>query len=472
MKHEIEYKMKYGVLALLLTGVLTIALSACNLSDLEVGNTSAGYDYTSAEPGSESETDTGTVQTREKLNQFTVTLGEPRVVVQGPSVNKVGWGPYQFPALAKLNNGMIVCSFSNRPDSNVTYVFESDIPNNYVSTDNGETWTAVDVNTLLPYWPEQLNFTGAQNAYTDDWLTWDWLKPVYQSKDGKNRLYYALKLQAFNVFGQTCPCYSFDGNGNQKQWTADFIWKYMPAVVEDGLITPFCTLASAAGSEPIRTNDGNWHFALFSYGFNNETGQVENGWHYNVYVFKSEDEGLLWEYESQVLTTAEYTDALEKPIEGFCEPFMNVMPDGSVVMLMRTDAGSPSYITRSTDNCKTWSKPAVFDDVGVLPQMLTLDCGVTLASYGRPGIFVRATDDPSGQIWQDRVDVGIKGGKTNWSVFSCSYTSLIPLDSHTALLAYSDFQYPDAADKNKTAKTILVRTVTVTYPDETAGENR
>ena len=135
-----------------------------------------------------------------------------------------------------------------------------------------------------------------------------------------------------------------------------------------------------------------------------------------------------------------------------------------------TDAGTPSYITRSTDNCKTWSEPVVFDEVGVLPQMLTLDCGVTLASYGRPGVFVRATDDPSGQIWQDRVDVGVGGTRANWSIYSCSYTSLIPLDSHTALLAYADFQYPSAKNEREAAKTILVRTVTVTYPDETTGE--
>ena len=98
----------------------------------------------------------------------------------------------------------------------------------------------------------------------------------------------------------------------------------------------------------------------------------------------------------------------------------------------------------------------MFDDCGVLPRMLTLGNGVTLASYGRPGLYVRATADPSGLAWEQRVMVVEpveKRGDT------CSYSALLALDERTALLAYSDFNYPDA--QGQKCKSILVRTVTV-----------
>jgi hypothetical protein len=137
------------------------------------------------------------------------------------------------------------------------------------------------------------------------------------------------------------------------------------------------------------------------------------------------------------------------------------MPDGSALVLMRTTDGEgigPLYWSRSTDSGKTWSPPAVFDDLGVWPQMLTLENGVTLAAYGRPGLYIRATTDPAGLKWEKRVTVvepaRITGSET------CSYASLLPLNGHTALVAYSDFNLRNADGKR--CKGIQVREVTVT----------
>jgi len=95
------------------------------------------------------------------------------------------------------------------------------------------------------------------------------------------------------------------------------------------------------------------------------------------------------------------------------------------------------------------------NDRGVLPRMLTLDNGVTLASYGRPGLFVRATADPSGLEWEPRVTVV---EPLEQRADTCSYSRLLALDERTALLAYSDFNYPDAQGRKR--KSLLVRTVT------------
>jgi len=51
-------------------------------------------------------------------------------------------------------------------------------------------------------------------------------------------------------------------------------------------------------------------------------------------------------------------------------------------------------VGRSADAGQTWSESRVFDELGVSPLHLLLPAnGLTLASYGRPVLFVRATAD-------------------------------------------------------------------------------
>jgi hypothetical protein len=115
------------------------------------------------------------------------------------------------------------------------------------------------------------------------------------------------------------------------------------------------------------------------------------------------------------------------------------------------------YWSRTVDSGQSWSHPHVFDDCGVWPRLLTLENGVTLAAYGRPGLYVRATADPAGLEWEEReVVVEPAEGRSD----TCSYSDLLALDGRTALLAYSDFNYADAQGQKR--KSILVRTVTVT----------
>ena len=139
---------------------------------------------------------------------------------------------------------------------------------------------------------------------------------------------------------------------------------------------------------------------------------------------------------------------------------MDVMPDGSFVMLLRTGSTNPSYIVRSTDKCRTWTKPAVFDECGVLPQILSLPCGVTLAAYGRPDMRLRATSDPAGMQWEDPILVDLYGMKVEDAFYrSCFYTHFLPVDDNTALWIYTDFQYPNPDGEG--VKTVLVREIKV-----------
>lgn len=115
------------------------------------------------------------------------------------------------------------------------------------------------------------------------------------------------------------------------------------------------------------------------------------------------------------------------------------------------------YLVRSTDKGQTWSDPVPFDERGVWPQLLTLKCGVTLAAYGRPGFFIRATEDPACLKWEERVRLVPDGNRKYRS--TCSYSDLIALDECTAGLVYTDFTVRD--ENGVARKTVLFRTITV-----------
>ena len=127
-----------------------------------------------------------------------------------------------------------------------------------------------------------------------------------------------------------------------------------------------------------------------------------------VCLLASEDSGHHWQLRSwinYIPDNEEYENAFL--CSGYCEPDLEWMPDGSMLLLMRVTGvflgdkeWAPSYLSRSVDGGNSWSKPVRFDDIGVLPRMCRLGKDLTLAIYGRPGIYLRATKDPAGLCWE------------------------------------------------------------------------
>jgi hypothetical protein len=179
-----------------------------------------------------------------------------------------------------------------------------------------------------------------------------------------------------------------------------------------------------------------------------------------VHLLRSVDYGHTWDLRSVI---AYQPDPMADPAwdkrDGFSENNLAFLANGSLMCFLRTTDGNgvgPMYAAYSQDGGISWSRPQVFDDRGVWPAVVDLGCGTTLVAYGRPGLFVRATHDPTGQAWGERVTVVEPGalGKD-----TCSYSDLLALDDHTAIIAYSHFDFP--GPDAMAHKSILVRTIAV-----------
>ncbi len=403
-----------------------------------------------------------------EMKKFRLELGEPQLVYQSPYTSDQ-WGPYQFPHFHHTTDGDILLKWSVANDSIFLDGHIENAVSGMISADSGKTWRLpVAEDQIAPSNPCMSNgkhFVGFcfKPAVKVDYLS-DY-PPVAKGVHWWINYVEDLPEEAQPSFS----CMELDPKtGKTETFSTTVNWPYIPVQYSrfnDCFLPPEYCMA-ITGDPGLITVGNEMYYATYSGGFDSAAKTKEESLmpysaYYNVYVFKSSDNARTWDYLSQI-SVSDFTMKNSR-FEGFCEPFLNVMPDGSFVMLMRTGGGlknggsCPSYIVRSTDCGKTWSEPEIFDKVGVLPQLLTLDCGVTLASYGRPGLFLRATGDPSGTHWDAPIEIELTAGE-EWR--SCYYTHMVAIDETTALLAYSDFHYPLPNGQGE-GKAILVRTVKI-----------
>lgn len=386
------------------------------------------------------------------FGDFKLVLGEPTVVSQGKPGDQV-WGHYQFPDLCYTTEGNIRIRWDYGTD---TIEYDS-IPGFKISTDQGQTWVDTegydthDTTHLMSNGKYFTGFTG-KPAYMADYM--DAYTPVTKWGSG-NALYFLEDITETTDTAVTAS--EFDPTtGETTTFDVTINWPYAPMVELQNKIYPFTQIFSLC-SRGIKIIDGDMYLCMYFYGFDSTAASREDALMkyshlYSTYVFKSTDCGRTWDYLSQISVDE---DTYQRGMEGLCEPMMEVMEDGSIVMLMRTGSLNPSYIARSTDNCLTWSEPKEFDFIGVLPQILRLPCGVTISAYGRPMMRINATSDPTGVKWGEPVEIPMTAGLGT----SCYYTDFLVLDDNTVLWAYSDFQYPN--ENGEAVKTILTRTITV-----------
>ena len=384
-----------------------------------------------------------------------LTFGEPHIISQGPTYKEAGWGTHQFPSIRRMPDGRLVCGYHVVNDTTEDYGKEKGWA---VSSDNGLTWQDVSAEEL----PAIKSKSGTRLP-SGRYLRYVMPKPFpiddelfakLKAKVGRRRN--ALAIEDIpDLFPKSWLFYiSEENSAEEEEFYCDLDYPGMTTGLTTGAIIRPCPFGSMKVAP-----DGTLWIARYANGRNPYNMGFTS--YYACYYFQSKDEGRSWKLKSWIPylpDTEEFPDAFVS--EGFCEPDIEWMPDGSMITVMRTDSFTPSYIARSTDGGLTWSKPKKFDTCGVLPQLLHLKCGVTLCSYGRPAMRVRATADRSGMAWEEPYELKpwLFGRQESWEQ-SCYYTELLALDDHTALMVYSDFYVPDADGVER--KSIMCRTITV-----------
>ena len=144
------------------------------------------------------------------------------------------------------------------------------------------------------------------------------------------------------------------------------------------------------------------------------------------WVLRSEDGGRNWHYLATIAALPELGE------EGFGEPCLTVLADGSVMAVLRNGGGAdgPVWMSRSHDGGKTWSYPLrTSTPTGNSPKIVQMPHGVLACSYGRPDNRVSFDVTGSGLAWShtvvvancygnDHVEIAVTGPDTLYCVYA------------------------------------------------------
>lgn len=402
------------------------------------------------------------------MKKVRISLGAPALIAQAPPEVR-HWGPYQFPEVERLADGRLHCRYHVELDSATAYGKDG---GHAVSSDNGATWR------------EEKPFMGVGGVLlpNGDRVRLRGMKALSLSPEELPRETLGEALCNSSRIPLYSPDdFSYEQSGihferlpaDADSWETcrtDVRIPYMTRHLQENLL-PY------PGFSRLRVApDGTLWGILYSYTYRDHVAG------FAAIFLTSRDSGTTWRYRSSIYYEPDKTDRFWAIRTGYTEPNLAFLPDGSLLCLLRTDDSfnrGPSYAAYSTDGGFHWTRPAQFDDRGVWPALLTLENGVTLAAYGRPGLFLRATADPSGRVWEERIpivqpaeweertiqaerfqDPDLPAGQMPLSDDdgnTCAYSSLMPLSANSAYLVYSKFDHPNA--QGIPAKAILGRVI-------------
>ncbi len=408
--------------------------------------------------------------------KWNIQISEPKVIFQEKEGIQ-GWGRHQFPSLMVTKSGKIRLHWSDGQD----YVGAPPrVHYNRMTADGGETWyEGYEDSRPTVKMPNGKYYAGVRcggrSTVPAADLNLEGLTPVTTWMDGRYRMYHMEDLrgdpaaEAMGLFDMTLMEYDAETD-TTTEVPCTIHWPNAPlCVYHTGHVYKIGGMFSLSG-HCVFTHGDTVYFVLYGMGMDSAADREhavspEFQGDRSIYIFSSPDSGRTWNYLSQISPddkvredSVDYLD-YKSEYEGFSEPWTIVLPNGDFFMLIRSGMTRTLFFSRSSDKGKTWTHPEKFDDFGVLPKVVQLPCGVTLAVYGRPCLRFRYTTDPEGKVWEDPIELPVSPDEPNYRNRSCFYTGFLPVDDHTVMLAHMDFLYPN--ERGVGVRTVLVRKITV-----------
>jgi len=404
------------------------------------------------------------------------------VVVSQSTTEPVLHGGYQDPFIRCDENGKIYVRFNSRRDCPETFGDEIKNPI-YCSCDEGKTWQMSSYREWVMASEPLPN--GDRLVLREHELVTEF-KAL--PKLPKNRAETHPEPSGSIQFGITYTCEELQpiiGSNAKKSFKADRIKAGSDEIITEECIVhwenmPIHYMPEFKGIYRIHPtckykvdSKGVLWMPVFG-GSVNKDGSM-NSMRLCTHLLRSDDFGHNWHYVSTVI----YKEKYHHPnstygVEGFDEATVEILDDGSIIMIMRSGslhpfvqgkAGTPipqCYIAKSTDEGKTWDYVKPFYDYGIRPQSVKLNNGTIILISGRPGVYVRACNDTNGEEWSEPIHL-VKVPENEiynaYYEYSCSNCDICAYDENTAFVVYSNFKLN--TPEGIRAKSILVSKIKV-----------
>lgn len=387
-----------------------------------------------------------------------VKLSAPVIVSQ--ALSEETWGYYQFPSIYRGIDGELVCRWQMKKDSYETYGDMS--YGGKMSKDEGVTWVSLEPKyaDVLSYGSKLSNgyyINSKGNTPADITKYPSFPKPI-NSIPINNQFFYRQSELPEELQG----AYFEYTNGR----------KTIPvhAVIYDDELLRY----SVNGTMPLpwwgsmkQGEDGTLIGVFYPTYYTNNRGEVLVG---GVSTYLSKDNGKKWKLQNKIhyqIDGKDYNDFIYTgKDEGWAEPSMEILNDGTLYCVLRSGIRNPMFCTFSKDNGMHWSYPEIVTPNGVSPQLQLLGNGVLVMTSGRPGVQLRFCVDGDGKIWTEPIEMmeyeTYEGGDYSQFVYqweTCGYTSLLEVDKNTFYMVYSDFYTKNTNGEFR--KSILFRKVEV-----------
>lgn len=151
-------------------------------------------------------------------------------------------------------------------------------------------------------------------------------------------------------------------------------------------------------------------------------------WHadnaYRTVLMTSEDQGKTWHDAG----TMAYEHCC--PGDGYCEPVMVKVADGSLLCVIRRGGGQPLGQVRSTDGGKSWSEPELLTAHGVDPDLYLMSNGILACTYGRPGRHIMFSASGNGDDWSNHTPIGDWAGSSYMGIAEVEPGKLLVICDH------------------------------------------